>query len=148
MSKFANFKMHICAILKIQFDAESLILYLILTLELRIYHSLTPIKDVKDLQISKCIFVQLKNTIRFRIIDFVFNTDFRIANFPLLNSNKKCQRFANFKMHNCAIIKIQFDSESLIVYLILTLELRISHSLTPIKNVKNLQISKCIFVQL
>ena len=55
-----------------------------------------------------------KNTIRFRIIDFVFNTDFRIANFPLLNSNKKCQRFANFKMHICAIVKIQFDSESLI----------------------------------
>ena len=64
-----------------------------------------------------------KNTIRFKIIDFVFNTDFRIANFPLLNSNKKCKRFANFKMHICAILKIRCDSESLILYLILTLEL-------------------------
>ena len=88
-----------------------------------------------------------KNTIRFKIIDFVLNTDFRILNFPLLNSNKRCQRCANFKMHICAILKIQFDSELLILYLILALELRISHSLTPIKDVKDLQILKCIFVQ-
>ena len=42
-------------------------------------------------------------------------------------------------MNICAILKILFDSKWSILYLILTLELRISHSLTPIKNFKDLQ---------